>query len=237
MSVTVPKSGDVITKASILDMYDDVRAVVNAQDETTVSRATFGVQHAPSVVLQAQYLDVTTPITVTGSPYGVGTPPPTFDEVTTINTWQILTPYNLDNAGAGYTLAPGLVLMFCSIRWSEQERVFGAGAPPGCAQELWFNFNYTVNGTLYELPVNSRMLRNTLDYSYTTGAGPNPDTTYPQDAEETVTWWQVLDLRAIGGNFNFKMGVKAMTQRATGYDVGDCLLPNGHIGFVNLYGG
>jgi len=240
MPVTVPESGDPITKASVTGMYDDVRAVVNAQDESTVSRATFGIQHVPSIVQQAEFLEVTTPVTVTGSPYGFGTPPPTFDEITTIGTWQVLAPYTFDNGGAGFTLNGGIVLMYCSIRWSEQAVKYGSGAAPGCAQELWFNFNYTVNGVLYQLPQNSRMLRNTIDMSYGTLASPSvpvPDPSFPQRVEETVTWWHVLDLRALTPTFNFKMGVKAMTQRATGPYTSDCTLPNGHIGFVNLYGG
>jgi hypothetical protein len=63
------------------------------------------------------------------------------------------------------------------------------------------------------------------------------DQNWPQEAEETVTWWTLLDARALSPFFSFKMGVLSTNQRATGNDTRDCYLPNGLIGFVNLYGG
>jgi hypothetical protein len=231
MPVTPPKSATTITKASITGMYDVVRAVVNDQSEDTITRGTFGEQHLPSLVQQADYFDVTTPFTVSGyaGPYGAGTPPPTFDEQT-YGTWPFVTPYTMDNGGPGYTLNAGIVLMFAHIRWST------AGSSPSLGpiyQELWMNFNYTVNGVLTQLPINNRMLRNMKDVSTMDG----DDTSWPGRVEETFSWWRVLDLRSLTPTFNFKMGVKAVPQRASGGNTTDCLLPNGGIGFVNLYGG
>lgn len=231
MPVTPPKSGDIITKASITGMYDAVRAVINDQSVDTITRGAIGEQHLPSIVQQADYRDVTTPITVIGAggPYGAGTPPPTFDEQN-YTLWQTLGAYTMDNGGPGYTLNAGIVLMFASIRWSTQGRAPATGP---IAQELWMNFNYTINGTMAQLPINNRMLRNMKDISTMNSA----DTAWPGTLEETFTWWGVLDLRALTPTFNFKMGVKAVPQRATGGNTTDCLLPNGGIGFVNLYGG
>lgn len=229
MPVTPPQSGSVITKASITSMYDSVRAVVNDQSVDTITRGTFGEQHLPSIVQQADFKDVTTLVTVAGGLYGNGTPPPTFDEQT-YTSWQVLTPYTMDNGGLGYTLDAGIVLMFASIRWSYQAPSL-AFSPVN--QELWMNFNYTINGVLTELPINNRMLR-TLSDASTLQA---PDVDGPAYVEETFTWWRVLDLRALTPTFNFKMGVKAIPQRATGQQSTDCDLPNGHIGFVNLFGG
>jgi len=229
MPVTPPKSGALITKASITSMYDSVRAVVNDQSVDTITRGTFGEQHLPSIVQQADFKDVTTLVTVAGGLYGNGTPPPTFDEQT-YTSWQVLTPYTMDNGGLGYTLNAGIVLMFASIRWSYQAPSL-AFSPVN--QELWMNFNYTINGVLTQLPINNRMLRTLSDGSTTQAA----DTAGPAFVEETFTWWRVLDLRSLTPTFNFKMGVKAIPQRATGQQSTDCELPNGHIGFVNLFGG
>jgi len=231
MPVTPPKSGALITKASITDMYDVVRAVVNDQSEDTIRRGTFGEQHLPSLVQQADYFDVTTGVTVVGNggPFGAGTPPSTFDEQN-YALWQTLTPYTMANGGAGYTLNAGIVLMFAHIRWSTAGRAPATGP---VMQELWMNFNYTINGVLNQLPINNRMLRNIKDGSTMNAADP----AWPGTVEETFSWWRVLDLRALTPTFNFKMGVKAVPQRATGGNTTDCLLPNGGIGFVNLYGG
>ena len=95
------------------------------------------------------------------------------------------------------------------------------------------NFNYTINGVLTQLPINNRMLRNMKDT--TSEAMNDPD--WPGIVEETFSWWRVLDLRSLTPTFNFKMGVKSVVQRADGGNTSDCLLPNGGIGFVNLYGG
>ncbi len=225
MPVNPPDSGSPITKASILDMYDAVRGVVNAQSPATVTRGTFGDQHAPSIVQAAQFLDVNTPVTVnTGF---TNTPPPVFDELTTYASWQTLAPYTLDNGGAGYTVGAGIVLMYASIRWSEHVRaIVGYNE-----QELWFNFNYTVNGTLPQLGINNRMLRGTRDTVGVTEQGTNVK-------EETVTWMQVLDFRALTPTFNFKMGVKSVINAASSTgNFRDCTLPNGNIGFICLYGG
>lgn len=231
MSVNPPDSGSVITKASITDMYDAVRAITNAQTAETISRGTFGEQHLPSLVQQAEFLDVTTPVTIAGGgTFGVGSPPPTFDEQTTYASWQVLAPYTMDNGGLGYTLNAGLVLAFASIRWSTMGRALATGP---VRQELWLNFNYTVNGNLFQSPINNRMLRNMTDGS----TMASDDAAWPGRVEETFTWWRVLDLRALTPTFNFKLGVKGVNQRATGGNTTDCVLPNGHIGFVNLYGG
>lgn len=228
MGVPTPKSGDLITKTSITDMYDAVRTIVNAQNEETFSRGTFGPQHVPSLVLGADFRDVTTSVAVAGSPFGAGTPPPVFDEATTYAAWQTLTPYTMDNGGAGYTLYKGIVLMFASIRWQDTEISGVAGIN---AQELWFNFNYTINGVLYQLPLHNRMLRNVVD------ADGSSLLSEVRIVEETVTWWNVFEWTSPAPTFNFKMGVKAVCQRAVGAKTDPCTLPNGHIGFVNLYGG
>jgi hypothetical protein len=231
MPVNPPDSGTPITKASITSMYDTVRDVANEQTAETISRGTFGDQHLPSIVRQADFLDVTTPVTIPGGgTYGTGTPLPTFDEATTYATWQVLTPYTMDNGGAGYTLSPGLVLAFASVRWSTAASALATGP---VRQELWLNFNYRINGTLFEVPINNRMLRNMTDSRSTSTIDP----AWPGRVEETFTWWRVLDLRSLTPSFNFQLGIKGVNQRATGSDTSACVLPNGHIGFVNLYGG
>jgi|GEM_PF-6177464 len=227
MPVNPPDSGSPITKSSILDMYDAVRGVVNAQSPDTVTRGTFGEHHMPSIVRAAEFLNVNTPVTVnTGFP---AVAPPIFDELTTYASWQTLAPYTLDNAGAGYTVSAGIVLAYASIRWSEHLfALVGRNE-----QELWFNFNYTVNGTLTQLGINNRMLRGTFNNSGTTEL-------YTNIKEETVTWMQVLDFRALTPTFNFKLGVKAVINPASSTlngGIRNCTLPNGNIGFVCLYGG
>ena len=231
MPVISPKSGALITKASITDMYQAVRAVVNDQSEDTIRRGTFGEQHLPSLVQQADYRDVTTGVVVNGAggPFGAGTPPPTFDEQN-YALWQTLAPYSLNNGGPGYTLNAGIVLVFAHVRWRLSGRAPATGP---IEQELWMNFNYTINNVLYELPVNNRMLRNIRDGSTQAQA----DLAWPYIVEETFSWWGLLDARALTPTFNFKMGIKAVPQRATGGNTTDCELPNGGIGFVNLYGG
>lgn len=260
MGVPSPKSGDPITKTSVTDMYDAVAAVINAQGEDTFARGTFGQQHVPSIVLEADFKDVTNAEVVTASPFGAGTPLPNFDE-NDFSLWQVLNEYTMDNGGASYTLTPGILVMFCSIRWSEAADA--TTATHFSAQELWFNFNYTINGIDYEQGLNSRMLRNQIEPARATdtdgdgvsdatenvfGTDPLNPAVFPAGAEdvpinpariveETVTWWRVLDLTALSPNYTFKMGVKAVTQRSIGGDTQDCTLPNGFIGFVNLYGG
>ena len=233
MSVSPPKSGDTVTPASITSMYESVRALVNAQTEDTVTRGTFGPQHSPSLLLQAEFLESTTLETISG-PFGWAFPGPglPFDEAD-YTYWQDLASYKLDNAGAGYTLTPGYVLMFASIRWSAHSVI--ATSHPPVEQELWFNFYYVLNGTTHKLPINNRMLRNFQDRN--DAVGPTPDMDWPQEAEETVTWWMLLDARSLGPTFSLKMGVLSINQRASGLDTQDCYLPNGLIGFVNLYGG
>jgi hypothetical protein len=231
MPVNPPDSSTPITKASVTAMYDVVRAVVNDQTAETISRGTFGEQHLPSLVQQADFLDVTTPVTIPGGPpFGTGAPTPVFDEETTYASWQVLTPYTMDNGGFGYTLNAGLVLAFASVRWSTAESTTSSG---DLHQEMWLNFNYRINGTLYEVPINNRMLRNIKDGRTTSTIDP----AWPGRVEETFTWWRVLDLRALTPTFNFKLGIKGITQPATGTYTSNCVLPNGHIGFVNLYGG
>lgn len=231
MGVPSPKSGDVVTKTSVTDMYDAVRAVINAQSEDTLARGVFGIQHVPSIVLEAQYKDVTTVETVPVLPFAGPFPRATFDETDT-SLWTTLSSYTLDNGGVGFTMPKGIVLMFASIRWRD---MIDAGHVTLAATELWFNFNYTMNGILHEDQVDSRMLRNNIVIA-----------TDPLDAssalaivEETVTWWQVVDMTSYAlPNITLKMGVKAVVNaEGAATKSPPCTLPNGHIGFVTLYGG
>jgi hypothetical protein len=217
MPVNQPESGDLITKASVLDMYDAVRALTNAQSPSTVTRGTFREEHLPSIVRQAQFLNVITNFVV----------PPVipFAELPTL--WTTLTPYTLDNAGAGFTVGAGYLLMYASLRWQDIIPV-GAG---NCDQALWLNFNFTLNGTLFQQTLNNRFAQMTR-YA---AASPNRGT---EIVEETITWWHLVDCRSLSPTFNLKMGVKGnVAAMNTLGVVHSCNVPNGTIGFISLYGG
>lgn len=235
MPVNIPKSGDPITKASITGMFDTVRGIVNAQGPSTIQRGTFSDVHLPSLVLQADFREVTVREDVLPGPYGNGTPPPTFDE-TSSATWQELTNYTMLDGGTDYMLDRGIILMFASIRWQRQNIDLTA-SPQN--QELWMNFHYTVNGVAYRLTRNNRMLRAGEDISVKIGDNPTVyDPDWPRTVEETFTWWDIVDTRPTNlAKVPFRMGVRATPQRATGNCTTTCELPNGFIGFVNLYGG
>ena len=219
MPVNQPESGDIITKASITDMYNTVRAVVNAQSDATVTRGTFGDYQLPSIVRRAEFKDVTTNVVV-APPVGV------FTENTYLN-WTTMTPYTLDNAGAGFTVPSGYLLMYASIRWEDIIPV-GAGV---CDQALFLNFNFTLNGTLYQQPLNNRFAQMN---TYSAAAA----TRGTETVEETLTWWHLIDCRSLSPTFNLKMGVKASIAPMTLTGVmHSANVPNGTIGFISLYGG
>ncbi len=101
MSINKPKSGELITKQSIIDMHETLRTNINSMDNQFIGPSSFGFEQmstsaSPLVGFDNVNEDGTSPISMTT--FGNSDAP---SDV--IPNWQELTSYALTNGGSGFT--------------------------------------------------------------------------------------------------------------------------------------
>ncbi len=101
MSVQQPKSGEKITKQSVIKMHDTVRQNINNCDENFIGPSSFSFDQmstgaSPLVAFDSVNRDGTSPIAVTS--FGTG------DQASDVtgDPWQELTAFRLDNNGSTF---------------------------------------------------------------------------------------------------------------------------------------
>ena len=117
MGVNKPKSGETITKQSIIGMHDTLRTGINAISDKSIGPSSFGFEQmstssSPLVGFDFVNDDGSSPITM--NTFGTND---TTGDVTT--NWQELTSYKLDNGGSGFTTVGAsqyIVYFTCRIK-------------------------------------------------------------------------------------------------------------------------
>jgi len=215
MSVSGPKSGDRITKTSITSMFNEVRDTINDVQVTDLSRGTFGPGHLPSLILDSELKEHTTPgknllgpSSANFGEYGWDAPTGWYDLYDGASASATYFPYyRLHNGGSGWTISQDTYLYaFCSVRISTATsdgipiRDSAPTIPPASAtagtggfedhQQVWFNLYHTFNGSQENKRSNNRcvimqMAPTVSRYTHTTTASPF----HPDDItqEQTVT--------------------------------------------------
>lgn len=212
MPVTKPTPGAVIAAADVTGMHATVRSLINDLLVPNIGRHALGAHSVPGFLLTSDTTEVTAAATVTTSPVA-------FVDNDTANfaTWQDMTTYYVDNAGAGYVLATGFLIYWCSLE------IASFASTPDVDHQCWFNLYYRTGGTNQYRIGNSRPM-----WGEVLGGG---SASTALDHVITIVDWQVISAVTLN-----RIGVLAAKNRGgSGAGVPDVSIRNGTTGFLHLY--
>ncbi len=248
MGVIKPKSGDTITPASVSDMYNSVKAVVDSVPTASISDSCFGPQSLPSCVPHlASSTTVgsdSTGFTVSASssdrtivsPHG-STPSYRMDSETKADVtanWKTilhLTP------GGGYELPPCKVL----VMFDTTVDAITKHASWTYVSQGWFSVYYIADigagTTVYWEARNMGMVHGYADATATDDSASA--TVINHLVDEAVSIWFVIDQTGATSNWTLEsIVVKAALGTGIGrHDVGplNMVLNNANLSFVAFY--
>lgn len=204
-----------ITAASVQNLYEDVRGVVNAITKSRMARGSLGPQHLPSLVVASGYREVTANSTIATAPAGfvdnsaaeIAADWKDLDGTGGVANWQV------DNGGAGWSLPICTLVSFFSGYISNYATV------PDLDHQVWFNLYHRKAGA------------NDIKVRYSRGVWAQ---TIGPTVGETCTIWRAETL-ASAQTLN-RIGVFAALNRGgSAGAVPNLILHSGYIGFFALY--
>lgn len=179
MSITTPKSGDVITKSSITGMHENLRTDINAMTASFIGPSSFGHHQvsssaSPLVAFDSVNDDGTSTIVVTTNG--------TSDQPSDVTNWQELTAFRLDNGGSTFittTDSTYVVYFTCRITVARDGASNDLGPSPQC---------HSIFGITYEDNLGTETVLDTSVMAYAF-YGINPMTTVFKKQEIPVAIW------------------------------------------------
>lgn len=226
MGVTVPSSGTLITAASVEQMHEDVRAIVNALTSDNCRPNCFNEEHLPSIIADSDYSEITTNTNVPIEPaHGV-------EAAYYMPTeWVRVAGWHVDNGGPGYTLPPCWVIMWATFHLDELSAVYADHR-----WQLWANlyhvFGPPASPTDLSTPLRSRMIFGQA----------NVDGVDTEHQDDDVAIVSVLDYSTFGGMTDTwvlgRVGVQFAKYRGDTASVTPTfIISNGAVGFIAIRSG
>lgn len=200
MAVDTYLSGSTITNSGIIAQHQSVRTIINGQSRDTLDRSALGDQHLQQgVLITADVNESTTAESLTFAGFPIAAE--TTADISA--NWKRLTSYDLDNAGAGYSLPPCKVLIWFNGRLKELDTTANDNG------QAWLCLYYSVNSTPVYKMVNVGMIH-APEAAFTAIVNYNL-------AEEPVCIVDVIDQTNAGSTWTLDwVRVKAAVGRGSG---------------------